>query len=63
MDTYQTSASNVCEGNEVRIGGRWGVCEESEHIHAADGSVELVTLWIEEIPYSFKGTDQLAVCS
>lgn len=52
-----TSASNVEEGNEVRIGGRWVVCEGAESL--AEGKI---TLWFEEgASTTFASDRQLAV--
>jgi hypothetical protein len=49
----RTSAANIEEGNEVRIGGRWRVVEDA----SSDG--ETVTLWIEECEYTFPVGEQL----
>lgn len=50
-----TSAANVEEGNEVRVGGRYMVCEQAE----SDG--ETVTLWLGEFAYTFPVDRQLSV--
>lgn len=52
-----TSASNVEEGNEVSIGGRWLVVEEVATAEVAG----LVSIWVEEHEYTFNVGDQLAV--
>jgi uncharacterized protein YheU (UPF0270 family) len=50
-----TSASNVEEGNEVSLGGRWQVVEDAQQ----DG--EIVILWAEGAQYVFAVEDQLRV--
>jgi hypothetical protein len=56
MEPCRTSAANIGEGNEIRIGGRWCVVEDAN----SDG--ETVTLWIEEHEYTFPVGAQLTAC-
>jgi hypothetical protein len=55
-DPFRTSAANIEEGNEVKIGGRWQVVEDAQ----SDG--EITILWVEECQYVFNVGDQLTVC-
>lgn len=50
-----TSASNVEEGDEVRIGGRWMV---AENVVIED---DLVYIEVEEVCYSFALDYQLSI--
>lgn len=59
-----TSAANVEEGNEIRIGGRWVVVEGVEVDYDTTNATGdyTYTLWAEEAPNVFAGNQQLAVC-